>query len=117
MRIKSSRTELRRTLCAQEILRAYKKLFRQARDIHRLTAREIGISASYIGIAGAQMTMMQKNAKLNLKMRLGLDKKSLIFIEQNRKSALFSSSNKQSARAFGGTKFTLGNPSSHSIVA
>ena len=45
------------------------------------------------------MTMMQKsmtecresqNARLNLKMRLGLDKKSLIFIEQNRKSALFS---------------------------
>ena len=55
------------------------------------------------------MTMMQKSvtkcrenqkARLNLKIRLGLDKKSLIFIDQNRKPALFASSNKQSARAF-----------------
>ncbi len=45
------------------------------------------------------MTMMQKSvtkyrenqkARLNLKIRLGLDKKSLIFIDQNRKSVLFS---------------------------
>lgn len=44
------------------------------------------------------MIMMQKSvtkrresqkARLNLKMRLGLDKKSLIFIDQNRKSAIF----------------------------
>lgn len=44
------------------------------------------------------MTMMQKSVtkcresqkvRLNLKMRPGLDKKSLIFIDQNRKSAIF----------------------------
>jgi len=68
------------------------------------------------------MTMMQKSVtkcresqkvRLNLKMRPSLDKKSLIFIEQNR---IFVEQQAK-CKGFLEAKFTLGNPSPHSIVA
>ena len=88
MLIKSSSAALRRTLCA---LHTESSLGKRANDHEQKSVTKCRES---------------QKARLNLKMRLGLDKKSLIFIDQNRKPALFSSSNKQSARAFGSEIYT-----------